>query len=107
MWVMSMSLINPTSNSDLPSKFGPQTESIKAAQAAVDEFVNADIAACEVAWENISTDFDKAKACISARICWTEHYKGVKHLGMRSNRARGLIYLVRKDRLKTDGIKGV
>lgn len=95
-------MITPVDYIDVDGRLGPKKDMTKAAQLAIDEFVAADATACIVDWSKISPDFDKAKAQLSARISWTRHWRGIKDLGIRTNRSKGLVYLVRKDRLEQD-----
>ena len=81
------------------AKFGPRTEITIAAQAVIDEFIESDADACRVIWRELADDFDVAKRQLSARISWTTFYNEVKDVGLRSNRPKQEIYLIRKDRL--------
>lgn len=79
---------------------GPQVEKTKNAQAAVDEFLGSGLDACSVEWRKIDGDFDMAKRAVAYRINHSKYVKleGAADLSMRSNRAKGEIYLVHSER---------
>ena len=85
---------------------GPQMERTANAQKAVDEFLQADMAVGKVDWKSICDDFDLAKRAIAYRIGYTKNMsegetrERAQHLGMRSNRRNGEIFLVRVDKLE-------
>ena len=85
------------------SNKGPQVDKTKNAQLAVDEFLASGLDACAVEWRRIDDDFDAAKRAVAYRISHSKFDKleGSDDLAMRSNRAKGEIYLIHSE--KVDG----
>lgn len=83
---------------DSESRIGPRSERTRAAQEAVDEFIESGFAACEVDWQSIDSNFDVAKSTLSSRLPWTRHYMNVGHgVRLRSNRKDKKLYLVNEE----------
>lgn len=79
---------------------GPQVEKTRMAQRAVEEFLESDLDACSVDWREIDKDFDQAKRAVAYRISHSKYMKleGSEDLAMRSNRAKGEIYLIHSEK---------
>lgn len=80
---------------------GPQMPKTEKAQEAVDEFLKSGLGACSVEWRDIDPDFDTAKKAVAYRISHSKQagLDGASDLAMRSNRAKGEIYLVHAGRV--------
>lgn len=86
---------------DDAGKKGPQVEKTKMAQKAVEEFLDSGMDACAVEWREIDKDFDQAKRAVAYRISHGKYMglEGSSDLAMRSNRAKGEIYLIHLEKV--------
>lgn len=83
-----------------PRLQGPQTDRTRLAHERVLEFVESGVDAAEIEWNDIDSDFRKAKGVISARIGVIKNSDpSAEDVGIRSNRDSRKVYLIHKDRV--------